>query len=430
MSLKNLPNQLDYVLVEKCRLCGSTDLSVVLDLPDTPFGDRYLPLGQGAEHANLIPLKIVQCEACNNFQTSVVVNVNSMYEHYLSRPAPVNTILSADYTRYAEHIDTVLNLNTEDLVVEIGSNDGFFASHFARKGIRCIGVDPAQNLSQIALDRGVQTISSFFTTSISEDILAEFGTAKLIVSNMVLANVPNLDNFMKGVKNLLAEDGLYAIETNYALDVVESLQLEVINHEHITYFSVKSLSSYLEKFDLEIFLAKRVPSKSGALRCYVKHKGAKYQIDDSVLVAQSFESDYGLFLPSSWKPLFESIEHGKVAVQKFFDKTRKSEVVGYGTSIGATTILYALRAGQYLSALIDDDPFRQGLHSPGYSIPVVSREKIFAGPSEVKFCPILAPRYVNQILRKNESVVSAGVIFIRVWPFFEKLPNTQWLKST
>lgn len=107
---------------------------MVLKLPDTPFGDRYLPPGQGAEHANLIPLEIVACVACNNFQTSVVVNVKSMYEHYLSRPAPVNQTLSVIYRDYAEHLDGLLDLTPNDLVVEIGSNDGFFFLTFCRQG--------------------------------------------------------------------------------------------------------------------------------------------------------------------------------------------------------------------------------------------------------------------------------------------------------
>jgi hypothetical protein len=109
---------------------------VVFRLPDTPFGDRYLPPGGGAEFANRIPLEIVQCVVCNNFQTSVVVNVNSMYEHYLSRPGAVNKVLSTSYQEYAEYLDKLLNLTPEDLVVEIGSNDGLFVSYFAKKNIR------------------------------------------------------------------------------------------------------------------------------------------------------------------------------------------------------------------------------------------------------------------------------------------------------
>jgi len=422
----NLPNQLESVAVLTCRLCGSKSLDVVLRLPDTPFGDRYLPPGQGAKHANLIPLEIVQCSSCNNFQTSVVVNVKSMYEHYLSRPAPVNQTLSAIYRDYAESLDGLLGLTPNDLVVEIGSNDGFFSSYFAGKGVQCLGVDPAQNLSEVALERGVRTLSTFFTLSVAEEIKVQNGNAKLIVSNMVAANVPDLDDFMSGIKSLLASDGIYALETNYALDVVDNMQLEVINHEHITYFSVTSLVKFLKKHGLEIFSVKRVPSKSGALRCYIQHDGGGFDVKDSVLEAINFESNFGLFLPSVWDSMKSSVEHVKYASQKYFEDKEKSQVVGYGTSIGATTILYALEIGHAFSALIDDDPYRQGLESPGHALPIVSKEKAFEENSITRFCAVLAPRYVDQILKNNSSALKSGVTFSRIWPYVEEVPNLSW----
>ena len=422
----DLSNQLEFSEVLSCRLCGSKDLNVVFGLPDTPFGDRYLPPGQGAKHANLIPLEVVQCSSCNNFQTSVVVNVKSMYEHYLSRPAPVNQTLSAIYRDYAESLDGLLGLTPNDLVVEIGSNDGFFSSYFAGKGVKCLGVDPAQNLSEVALERGVRTMSTFFTSLVAKEIEVQNGNAKLIVSNMVAANVPDLDDFVSGVKSLLASDGIYALETNYALDVVDNMQLEVINHEHITYFSVTSLFKFFKKYGLEIFSVKRVPSKSGALRCYIQHAGGKFDVKDSVADALNFELNFGLFLPSVWNSMKSSVEHVKNASRKYFEDKEKSRVVGYGTSIGATTILYALEIGHAFNALIDDDPYRQGLESPGHALPIVSKEKAFEENSKTRFCVVLAPRYVDQILKNNSSALKSGVTFSRIWPCVEEVPNRSW----
>ena len=422
----DLSNQLEFSEVLSCRLCGSKDLNVVFGLPDTPFGDRYLPPGQGAKYANLIPLEVVQCSSCNNFQTSVVVNVKSMYEHYLSRPAPVNQTLSAIYRDYAESLDGLLGLTPNDLVVEIGSNDGFFSSYFAGKGVKCLGVDPAQNLSEVALERGVRTMSTFFTSLVAKEIEVQNGNAKLIVSNMVAANVPDLDDFVSGVKSLLASDGIYALETNYALDVVDNMQLEVINHEHITYFSVTSLFKFFKKYGLEIFSVKRVPSKSGALRCYIQHAGGKFDVKDSVADALNFELNFGLFIPSVWNSMKSSVEHVKNASRKYFEDKEKSRVVGYGTSIGATTILYALEIGHAFNALIDDDPYRQGLESPGHALPIVSKEKAFEENSKTRFCAVLAPRYVDQILKNNSFALKSGVTFSRIWPCVEEVPNRSW----
>jgi len=430
MNGSNLVNQLAYEDVKSCRLCGSSDLVSSLRLRDTAFGDRYLPPGKGAASANLIPLEVVQCISCNGFQTSVVVDVEGMYEHYLSRPGAVNKILSGAYRQYAEHLNGLLDLGPEDLMVEIGSNDGLFASLYAEKGVRCLGVDPAQNLSQVALERGVKTISTFFGSSVANGIVAEHGNAKLIVANFMVANVSGLDDFMLGVKTLLAIDGIYAMETNYVLDVVDNMQLEVINHEHITYFSVVSLSTFLEKHGLEIFRAQRVPSKSGSLRCYIQHKGSSFEIESSVADAKSCEIAYGVFLPSVWKPMEYAIEHVRSASGRYFETKSSEGIAGYGSSIGATTLIYSLEIGQYLKALIDDDPYRQGLESPGFAIPTVSKDDIIATEIKAKYCVVLAPRYVSQIISNNRSAIDSGVIFSRIWPVLEEVPFKPWRGET
>ena len=423
-------NQLAFEVVKTCRLCGSSDLVSSLRLRDTPFGDRYLPPGKGAPSANLIPLEVVQCMACNGFQTSVVVDAEGMYEHYLSRPGAVNKILSGAYRQYAEHLNGLLDLTSKDLMVEIGSNDGLFASIYADKKVRCLGVDPAQNLSQVALDRGVETISTFFGSSVASDIVASHGNAKLIVANFMVANVSDLDDFMLGVKTLLARDGIYAMETNYVLDVVDNMQLEVINHEHITYFSVVSLSTFLEKHGLEIFRAQRVPSKSGSLRCYIHHKGSSFEIESSVADAKKCEINYGIFLPSVWKPMEYAIRHVRSATSRYFETKIGEGIAGYGSSIGATTLIYSLEIGQYLKALIDDDPYRQALESPGFAIPTVSKEEVFTDEIKAKYCVVLAPRYVSKIISNNQSVSESGVIFSRIWPVLEEVPFKPWRGET
>ena len=134
----------------------------------------------------------------------------------------------------------------------------------------------------------------------------------------------------------------------------------------------------------------------------------------------------GLFLPSVWASMAKSIEHVRHVAHKYFAEKKKSEVVGYGTSIGATTILYSLDIGHVFDALIDDDPYRQGLESPGFAIPTVSRQKVFSDPVRAKFCALLAPRYVTQIIENNQPALASGVTFVRVWPILEEVPNRQW----
>lgn len=413
----------NFRLVESCRLCGTSDLENVLTLSPSPLGDQYVPRGSGAKFANLIPFGINRCNKCMNFQTVTAVEAEH-YRHCLTRPASVNTTLSKSYRDSVPGLIEMVDLEISDLVLEIGSNDGLFASFFAEKGFRCLGVDPALNLIASAEKLGVPTIAEFFSTSIAEKIVAEHGRAKVVVANFVVANVDDLDDFIEGVAKVLAPDGVLTIETNYVSDIVSELLVETLVHEHLSYFSVISLSAYLESHGLELFEVKRMPSKGGSLRCLIQHKNSKFSVGQSVLDAKEYESSSRLFLSSAWGKLSKTFAHAKTSAIAFCEQRVSDGIVGYGTSDGATTLIYQLGIGSYLRALIDDDPYRQNLESPGFGIPTVAREEIFANPPTASTCLILAPQYVKQIFDKNTDAQKMKVAFAKVWPQVEVLLNS------
>lgn len=419
-------NQAEFRIISKCRLCESTNLREALGLRPTPLGDRYLKPGLGAKEANLVPLEVIQCHDCGNFQTSAVIDATGIYESYLSRPGAVNSKLSISYQEYAQNLTELTGLDASDLVVELGSNDGLFASFFAENGFRCIGVDPAKNLAATSIDRGVHTITDYFSLALSKKIMNEFGQAKIIVANFMIANIDELRNFMIGVKNLLAQNGIFAMETNYVSEVISNLLIETLNHEHLSYFSVSSLSRFFDSLDLELFEVKRVPSKNGSLRCFVKHRGAKFPLTSSVAEAKRFETVRGLFLDTAWNQFAEVIKHARNSANAYCSDRTGAGVVGYGTSIGATTLLYQLEIGNYISGLIDDDPYRQGLESPGFAVPTISADSVFTSPPKARNCIVLAPQYVSQIVSKNSAAIALGVKFARVWPIVEEVTEKKW----
>ena len=419
-----MPNSFRYV--NACRLCASTDLENVLTLKPSPLGDQYLPKGGSAKLANLIPFGISRCNACNNFQTETVVD-REHYTHCLTRPAAVNTVLSKSYRDSVPRLIEMVNLAPEDLVLEIGSNDGNFASVFVEMGFRCFGVDPALNLVESAEKRGVPTLVEFFSSEISAEIVRKHGKAKLVVANYVVANVDDLDDFIVGVANALTLDGVFSIETNYVTDIVSELLVETLVHEHLSYFSVTALTVFLDRRGFELFDVQRMPSKGGSIRCLIQHKGAKREVNQSVADAKDFELSSGLFLSSSWGKLSSAFAHARASAIKFCEQRFKDGIVGYGTSDGATIFIYQLGVGEYLKALIDDDPYRQNLESPGFGIPTVSREVIFTDPLMAKTCLIFAPQYVKQIIDKNSSARDSGVTFAKVWPLIEVFSESGWL---
>lgn len=412
--------------VETCRLCASTDLENVLTLKPSPLGDQYLPKGGPAKSANLIPFGIARCNTCNNFQTETVVD-REHYRHCLTRPAAVNKVLSKSYRDSVPRLIELTNLVPEDLVVEIGSNDGNFASAFVEMGFRCIGIDPALNLAEFAEKRGVTTLVEFFDSKLAGEVVLKHGKAKVVIANFVVANVDDLDDFMTGVVEVLAPDGVLSIETNYVTDIVSDLLVETLVHEHLSYFSVVALTSFLDRHGLELFDVQRMHSKGGSIRCLIQHKGAKFKASRSIADAKIFEISSGLFLSSSWGKLASAFTHASDSAIKFCEQRFADGIVGYGTSDGATIFIYQLGIGQYLSALIDDDPYRQNLESPGFGLPTVSREEIFTDPIKAKTCLIFAPQYVRQIIDKNSVARNSGVVFAKVWPLIEVFSDSGWL---
>ena len=413
-----MPNSFRYV--NTCRLCGSTDLENVLTLRPSPLGDQYLPKSRSAKSANLIPFGISRCNACNNFQTETAVD-REHYKHCLTRPAAVNKVLSKSYRDSVPKLIEMVNLVPEDLVLEIGSNDGDLASAFVDLGFRCLGVDPALNLVEFAEKRSVTTLVEFFDLTLAEEIVSKHGKAKIVIANFVVANVDDLNDFMAGVVKVLASDGIFAMETNYVADIVSDLLAETLVHEHLSYFSVFSLNAYLKRHGLELLEVQRMSSKGGSIRCLIQHKGAKLKIGQSVDDAMAFELSSGLFLSTSWSKLSSAFAHARISAIKFCEQKFADGIVGYGTSDGATIFIYQLGIGEYLKALIDDDPYRQNLESPGFGIPTVSREEIFTDPLKAKTCLIFAPQYVKQIIDKNSSARDSGVTFAKVWPHMQEI---------
>jgi len=408
-----------FRFVDTCRLCGSKDLATVLSLNPSPLGDQYLPIGSGAKLTNLVPFGIRRCEKCKNFQTENAIS-RDHYRHCLTRPASVNTVLSKAYESSVEGLIELSEFSPNDLMLEIGSNDGLFASFFANRGLRCLGVDPAVNLLQSAKDLGVTTICDFFGSAIAAEIVASQGKAKLIVANFVLANVDDLDDFVAGVKQVMSPDGVLVIETNDVSSIAEKFLVETLVHEHLSYFSLMSLKKFLEKHELRVFDVTHVQSKAGSLRLCVSHHQAKYRTHERVATVVMEESRV-LSRDDLWVEFGRVFMRARKSAVEFCEKNVRSGIAGFGTSDGATTLLYQLGIGEFIKVLIDDDPYRQNLESPGLGIPTVGKERVFTSPPNVENCLVLAPQYVRKIFDNNLAARNLGVSFFEVWPLTKQI---------
>lgn len=387
-----------------------------MPLEPTPIGDKYLPYERREENRTTIPLDLYLCKKCGQLQTGAVVDPKQIYVHYLSRPVAVNPVLSDSYRDYAEDIISRYNPSPNSLIVEMGSNEGAFLRFFKNRGFPVLGIDPAENLAEAASESGIETIPAFFTSQLAEEIKSNHGDASIFIGNFVYANINNVIDATQGIRHLLAPHGVFMFETNYRLDIFQKDLIETINHEHLSYFSVSSLQAFFQRQEMELFHVERVPSKGGSLRCAVQLKGGDRLISPSVRELIELEDKLGICDLSFYESCADHINSTRSDLAPFLEDIilGGGTLAGYGTSIGATILIYQLGLGEKMSFLVDDDPYRQNLVSPGYHIPVMSPDIIYEQKPE--YIAILAPLYAEAIMNKNRAF---GGRFLTVWPKIE-----------
>jgi len=402
-----------------CRLCASGQLEMAMPLVATPVGDKYLPSDRRDETRETIPLDLYLCKSCGHLQTGAVVSAATIYKHYLSRPAAVNPVLSDAYRQYAEGIIADVHPSENGLIVELGSNDGAFLNFFKEQGMKVLGVDPAENLATAATNMGVETLPTFFSAELAAQIKAERGAASVIITNFAYANMDDLNDVTKGIRDLLAPDGVFMFETNYRVDIFQKHLLETINHEHLSYFAVMSLRDYFPRHGMELVNVEHVPSKGGSIRCTVQLAGGPRTVSANIQEHIANEESLGVYETGFYKACADHVQAAKEELGRILVKngSQGKTFAGYGTSIGATIFTYQLGLGDSIKFFVDDDPYRQNLVSPGYHIPVVANQALF--DEKPDYVLIMAPLYAEQIITKNQEYRDQGGQFIVIWPNIE-----------
>lgn len=400
---------------ENCRICGRRELELVIPVAATPVGDAYAPPERSAQFDQLFPLDVYLCRSCGLVQLLDVVREDFVYGDYLYETS-VSLGLAEHFQKYADEAIQRLELSGSDLVVDIGSNDGTLLRSFKRAGIRVLGVEPARRLAEKACLSGIDTISAFFTKGLAERIRSEKGEVGLITANNVLANVDQLDEFVQGIKELLHSRGCFVFETGYLLDLVKNLLFDNIYHEHLCYFSVRPLQKLFSRHGLELFHVSRITTKGGSIRGWVQISSGPQKVSDQVQEFIRMEDDARLYDPSTYARLVKRIEGRKEKLHKLLQEecTKGKRTVGYGASVGVTTLLYHFQLADFISFLVDDDPRRHGLVSPGLHIPVWPSSKIYE--DQIDNVLLLAWRYADTIMKKHAVFTEHGGKFIQLLP--------------
>jgi len=395
----------------KCRDCGSQELVRFLDLGTQPLANSFLDNQQIKKPEPYYPLEVYFCKNCSLAQLIHVVDKNELFKHYIYFSSGMPKV-SPYWQSYAEEIMEKYLKEKEDLVVEVGSNDGILLKFFKDSGYQVLGVDPAENIAKVAESRGVPTVVDFFNRDVAISILQKQGSAKAIFANNVFAHIDDHQDFCEGVKKLLDQKGVLVIEAPYLIDMFENLTYDTIYHEHLSFLAVRPLQKLFAKFGLEIFDAKVVPSQGQSIRLFVCNQGV-YPVSQSIGGLVRKELDLGLDCEESYLELGRRVVESKnklVALLKDL-KAQGKTIAGYGAPAKGNTLLNYCKIGRdVLDHILEDLPSKQGFYGPGMHIKVVSRGYAEKNPPD--YYLLLAWNYAKAVLEREKRFQEKGGKFI------------------
>lgn len=394
-----------------CRDCGSTKLVQWLDLGSQPPANRFLSKEDLTQPEPSYPLEAWFCNDCNLAQLVHVVDKSELFRNYVYFSAPMPKV-SAYWQSYADDVMQRFLNAQKKFVVDIGSNDGILLQSFKDAGFQVLGVDPAENIAQLANERGIPTLATFFGETVAKEIVQTHGQANAILSNNVVAHIDNHQDLCAGISTLLHPEGVWVIEAPYLIDMFENLTYDTIYHEHLSLLSVRPLQKLFARFNLELFDVKVVPAQGQSLRLFVGHAGA-HAITAMVGELVQKELAFKLDQVDSYVALAHRVEHSKTQLLAKLQELKQQgkRIAAYGAPAKGMTVLNYCKIGtDILDFALEDLPSKQGLYTPGMRIPVVSRE--FATDHLPDYYLLLAWNYSKPIIEKEQQFMKQGGKFI------------------
>ena len=368
----------DCVLLKCCRLCGNKDIIRVFNLGYTPLANSYSNKNVSSK-LKKYPLGLNLCNGCGHLQLSHSVKPEKMFSNYLYK---TNTSYKnfLHFKNYANKIKKKFS-RKGDKILDIASNDGTFLNFFNKKKFFRVGIDPAKNLKKLTTNRGIIQIDDFFTEKTSFKIKKKYQKFDIITANHVCAHVENLNDFFRGVKNLLKDDGIFIFEVSYRGSVLKKNTFDTIYHEHLDYHALSPISKFIKKFNLKLFDFEITEAQGGSLRVYVSKNlriRNKKKIKNQLIKEKKI---YKLLNINTYKIFREKINNCKVQLQRIlkdFDE-KNYNIAGYGAAAKTTTLLnyFNLNKHKTIKFIFDDNKLKQGLYLPGTQIKILDPRYLF-----------------------------------------------------
>ena len=391
-----------------CRLCGFPLSNTFVDLGSSPLCQRQIEPESWNDMEPFYPLHAYVCQSCFLVQLGEYVSPSTIFSDY-----PYFSSFSKSWLQHARHytdrMQQLMSLGPKSKVVEIASNDGYLLQFFAEKGVPVLGIEPAENVGKAAASKGIPTLARFFGTHTARYVLSEFGPADLLLGNNVLAHVPQLHDFVAGMKILLSDHGVITMEFPHLMQLIKHNQFDTIYHEHFSYFSFRSAEMLFAKHGLVVYDVEELLTHGGSLRIFARHvEDSSRPATMAVRKLKHLEETFGLTKLETYSTFQERVNETKRNLLHFLIAAKQSgkSVVGYGAPGKGNTLLnYCGIRTDFLEYTVDLSPHKQGRFLPGTRIPILHPDMI----SETR------PDYVLVLPWNLEAEIVEQMAHVRTW---------------
>ena len=395
-----------------CRLCGNNIKHDFVDLGMSPLCESFLPADRLDGLEPYFPLHAYVCDSCFLVQLKEYVTPDEIFREYAYFSSYSKSWVE-HARKYCVMIKERLGLGPDSLVVELASNDGYLLQHFLPLGVPVLGIEPAENVARAAVAKGVPTRTEFFGMGLAEQLVSEGLAADLIAGNNVLAQVPDLNDFVAGMTRLLKPEGVVTLEFPHVGKLIAENQFDTIYHEHFSYFSLNTIKHMAARHGLKVIDVEEIPTHGGSLRVYLVLRTSQREREASVDALLAEEKRAGLLDIPTYQNFGEQVKHTKRELLAFLIEAKRAglRICGYGAPGKGNTLLNYCGIGpDFLDFTVDRNPYKHGRYTPGMHIPIYPVEAIEAAKPDLVL--ILPWNLKNEIAEQMSFINDWGGKFV------------------